>query len=122
VSFALRGNKTLLCRERRSGLKIGQLFSSSRHGLAHKNRARRSVAGRKRLRVTTVSSTWISLERQADVVFGQRRLRGLRRAKVVELGDLHPAPEIALFLEAVKQLGHPPGEALGLPHAGERPR
>src|SRR4051812_48722718 len=99
--------------ERRSRLKIGLNFSSPRHGLARKNRPRRSVASSKRLPATTVFRLWITLERQANVVFGQGGLRGLRRDNVVELGKLHAAPEIALLRKPMQQLGHPPGEALG---------
>ncbi len=61
-----------------------------------------------------------ALVRQADVVLRERRLRGGRTGDVCQLGELHPAAEVALFREAVQELGHPPREALGFPDAAER--
>ena len=59
-------------------------------------------------------------ERQADVIFGERRLRGARGREIVEFRALHLRLEARFRMQPVEQHGHPPGEALGLPYARER--
>ena len=57
------------------------------------------------------------LERQADVVLGQRGRAGGRARDVVELGLLHAQLERVVARVAVQRARHPPGEALRLPGA-----
>src|SRR5215472_17707590 len=59
------------------------------------------------------------LERQADVVLGERGHAGARAGDVVELGKLHAALEWRVIIEPMQQRRHPPGEALRLPYALE---
>src|SRR5436305_8522209 len=58
-------------------------------------------------------------ERQADVVFGERRRRRARMDEVVELGALHLLAERAGLGELVHQRREPPREALGAPDAAQ---
>src|SRR5436309_10710572 len=63
------------------------------------------------------------LDRQAGVVLGQRAHGGLRAGHIVELGELALAVEGIVARIEMKQLRHPPGEALRLPdppQAGRR--
>src|SRR6266567_763024 len=55
-------------------------------------------------------------ERQTDVILGERRLRGARRRKIVEFRALHLRLEARFRMQPVEEHGHPPGEALRLPH------
>src|SRR5262249_24322870 len=56
------------------------------------------------------------LDRKAGVVLGHRAHSGLGARHIVELGELALAVEGIVARIAMKQLGHPPGEALRLPH------
>src|SRR5690606_5973281 len=57
--------------------------------------------------------------RQADVILGERGLRRAGAGEILQLGELHAPAELPLLREAVQELGHPPGEALGFPDTGE---
>src|SRR5216684_4671343 len=64
-----------------------------------------------------------ALDRQADIVLGHRAHRGGRARHVIELGELALAIEGVVAGIEMKQLRHPPGEALRLPdppQAGRR--
>src|ERR1700726_3014356 len=58
-------------------------------------------------------------ERQADVVFRERGHARVRTRDVIEFGKLHAALKRRVLMEAMQHRGHPPGEALRLPHAFE---
>jgi hypothetical protein len=56
---------------------------------------------------------------QADVVLGERGLRGPRPCEVLEFGPLDLLVEATALRKTVQEARHPPREALGLPHPGE---
>ena len=55
------------------------------------------------------------LERQPDIILGERRRRRTRVEDVIQLGGLHLGLE-GLVREGVQERGHPPGKALGFPY------
>src|SRR5439155_23503862 len=60
--------------------------------------------------------------RQADVVLRKRARRRLRAHHIVELGKLALAIEGVVGRVEVKELRHPPGETLRLPHPAQAGR
>src|SRR6266540_4850785 len=65
---------------------------------------------------TDASDSASQFDRQAGVVLGHRTHGGLRARHIVELGELALAVEGIVARIEMKQLRHPPGEALRLPH------
>src|SRR5262245_64180153 len=59
------------------------------------------------------------LDRQPDIVLRKRARGSLRARHIVELGQLPLAIERVVGRIEVKQLGHPPGETLRLPHPAQ---
>src|SRR5262245_10046284 len=65
---------------------------------------------------TCIALPCSQLDRQPGIVLGQRAFRGFRARHVVELGALALAIEGVVAGIEMKQLRHPPGETLRLPH------
>src|SRR4029077_1626094 len=57
------------------------------------------------------------LDRQSDVILGKRASRCRRAGDIIKLGELALAIECVVNGIEMKQLRHPPGEALRLPDA-----
>jgi hypothetical protein len=60
-----------------------------------------------------------SVQRQADIVFGEGLGGGAGAGDVVEVGELAAVVERIVTGETVEELGHPPGETLNFPDAAE---
>src|SRR5690606_40369198 len=90
---------------------IERWLRASRRGCRRRNR--RSAPSRKtELRLAEV-------ERQPDIVLGDRSPPRFRMQDVVELGVLELRRERVIVLKAVRQHREPPREALGAPDSAQ---